>query len=837
MNNKANKTLVLPLGILSALCLIFFLPVLFGGKTFFGFDNLFDYLPWFLYSPAGSHINNHLITDPVNYFYTFFRYYKDSLALGEFPLWFSHGFCGMPFQPNGSPLLYLLLGFLPVTIAHDAVLFIHLLLAAVFTFLFLKMQRLRNAGALLGAIAWTFNAYVMVWFEFEHLIIIAAMLPLTLLCIDRFFRRPSAPLFLGIAAILSYTMCSAHIQMLIYQLLFVEAYAVYRVVVTPAASGRRPWLRRARLFLLFNAALCCGIVMSSGIIAIYLDSYSGSQRNPMPFGTLLAEAGRMPFYYLLTMLFPVFFGSPVKGFFVSPAAVPSPFNNYNELCVYAGITVLFLASVCLLTWRKNANVRFLLCTALLTLLMAAGTAVYYPFARFVPGLNLSTPLRTLYLFGFSIALLSGFGADYLWRLNGPKRRALLAPACIVLLLILGVGALAQTDGGRHLIVQATVSDSDSLHVAMFHKNFRPFSSVIVQPIIIAATMFMIMACVVFSDNKRYRRLLWVLAIVIMSYELVSFGRSYNTAVARALEYPKTNAIGFLQKDRSLFRAAGLTSWRFLYNGFSPFGIDDVGGYASLNPRRVGEYLFLSARGSGVPLPASLSRWIGVKTCGSPLLDVVNMKYVCVPPFAETPDPGYKLVYDGEIRIFENPGCFPRAFFVDIACRCSTGSEAYRMIGTFTRDDFRRKVVLEPGIATLTLAPALDTTPARTRAVVSMASVNANRYVAAASCPANGFLVISNGFHPGWKAFVDGKQTPVLRANYIMQAVPVSAGFHTVDLVFRPKAIIAGLAVSGVTWSCVIVYFVVAAAFFLVRRARKTYGQSGRSGNMQEDFKR
>ncbi|HNT98805.1 MAG TPA: hypothetical protein PKK31_11120, partial [Elusimicrobiales bacterium] len=53
----------------------------------------------------------------------------------------------------------------------------------------------------------------------------------------------------------------------------------------------------------------------------------------------------------------------------------------------------------------------------------------------------------------------------------------------------------------------------------------------------------------------------------------------------------------------------------------------------------------------------------------------------------------------------------------------------------------------------------------------------------------GFLVISNNFHPGWNAAVDGRPAALLRAYHAFQAVPIdSAGTHEVLMEFRDSAL-------------------------------------------------
>lgn len=62
---------------------------------------------------------------------------------------------------------------------------------------------------------------------------------------------------------------------------------------------------------------------------------------------------------------------------------------------------------------------------------------------------------------------------------------------------------------------------------------------------------------------------------------------------------------------------------------------------------------------------------------------------------------------------------------------------------------------------------------------------------------DGHVVLLDGYDPGWRATVDGRPAPVRRANIVFRAVPVPAGRHVVELVYRPRSVFLGLAVSGV----------------------------------------
>jgi len=53
-------------------------------------------------------------------------------------------------------------------------------------------------------------------------------------------------------------------------------------------------------------------------------------------------------------------------------------------------------------------------------------------------------------------------------------------------------------------------------------------------------------------------------------------------------------------------------------------------------------------------------------------------------------------------------------------------------------------------------------------------------------------VLSEIYYPhGWKMFVDGKEVPYIKANYLLRAVHVPAGNHTIKMIFEPEVIEKG----------------------------------------------
>jgi uncharacterized membrane protein YfhO len=83
----------------------------------------------------------------------------------------------------------------------------------------------------------------------------------------------------------------------------------------------------------------------------------------------------------------------------------------------------------------------------------------------------------------------------------------------------------------------------------------------------------------------------------------------------------------------------------------------------------------------------------------------------------------------------------------------------------------------------------------------------NQLVIRTEAGSSGWLVLADTWYPGWKAWVDGESTPIMRANGVFRAVRLPAGIHLVRIRYRPVAFLIGLLVSGVSGLFVTFYFV------------------------------
>jgi len=79
--------------------------------------------------------------------------------------------------------------------------------------------------------------------------------------------------------------------------------------------------------------------------------------------------------------------------------------------------------------------------------------------------------------------------------------------------------------------------------------------------------------------------------------------------------------------------------------------------------------------------------------------------------------------------------------------------------------------------------------------VEMLEDQSERMCLRARCERACLLVISDSWAAGWRCTVDGREAPILRANYLHRAVELPAGEHEVVLTYVPPGLHAGAAVS------------------------------------------
>lgn len=86
------------------------------------------------------------------------------------------------------------------------------------------------------------------------------------------------------------------------------------------------------------------------------------------------------------------------------------------------------------------------------------------------------------------------------------------------------------------------------------------------------------------------------------------------------------------------------------------------------------------------------------------------------------------------------------------------------------------------------------------AIIDLKSYKANELVFESQSKTPQLAVFSEVYYPyGWKIFVDEKEVPYIKANYLLRAVHIPEGKHKIRMIFEPEVIEKGKMISMSVW--------------------------------------
>ncbi|MGE0104212.1 MAG: YfhO family protein [Blastocatellales bacterium] len=158
----------------------------------------------------------------------------------------------------------------------------------------------------------------------------------------------------------------------------------------------------------------------------------------------------------------------------------------------------------------------------------------------------------------------------------------------------------------------------------------------------------------------------------------------------------------------------------------------------------------------------------------------------------------------DFRIFENTSTLPRTWLVGAVAEAFEGDQLKQIRGELKAADGRdfdpRKIALvepvqdgsKPWYADLKVSPEGFSGEAK----IVERNPNAMRVETQSNRPS--LLVAGETTMPGWQALVDGREADIRQVDYMLRAVPLPEGKHTVEFFYRPSSVIWGAAISLLT---------------------------------------
>lgn len=167
--------------------------------------------------------------------------------------------------------------------------------------------------------------------------------------------------------------------------------------------------------------------------------------------------------------------------------------------------------------------------------------------------------------------------------------------------------------------------------------------------------------------------------------------------------------------------------------------------------------------------------------------------------------------DGQPRAQFNPEAFGHAWFVSDIKTVENADEELKSLEGFLPNktaiiDKRFESVYKGTLQTM------DST-----ASIKLLSYKANHLVYESNNNVNGLGVFSEIYYsPGWVATIDGKETDIIRVDYVLRALSIPSGKHKIEFKFMPKSYIIGEKIAFVT-SALIIILLVYSMFIEFRR--------------------
>jgi O-antigen/teichoic acid export membrane protein len=495
------------------------------------------------------------------------------------------------------------------------------------------------------------------------------------------------------------------------------------------------------------------------------------------------------------------------------------------------------------TFYASTTIPVILIFTLLTvlsLLFAFGTPLYGLLFYGLPGWNqLHSPFRWIFPYTLSVAVLAGLGVAFL-KDEGRRMKAefsSLIPHPSSFIFFTGLaGTLAMLAAlfvpdpfiqaaaavfNRSGLAQNAFADGAQFMGYQWPNFFKFFlmltaAGAVLRPLNLRFTTIVpeakrsgIYDLRLFRVN---RKSIWQpLAIIIIALDLLLAGSGFNPVVNPALlnfTPPVAQWLQARQADDPYFRLTsfdtpdGRGNKLFNANVGMYFNLFDVRGYDSIIPGPYARFMqLIQENGDLLYNRVGPLYYDGYTALDSALLDLLGVRYVLTT--VDIPNPGYRLVYDDEIRVYENVDALPRAFLVTEAIDLSGLAKPDR---SQWPDEFayalrslnpRQAVILIGQTNGLgrTLTPADAAAPAPSPQV-SITAYAPREVTLAVQVNQPGWLVLADTDFPGWRAYAAPAGSPsedseieltIHRANGAFRAVYLQPGAWQVRFRYSPRS--------------------------------------------------
>jgi len=697
----------------------------------------------------------------------------------QVPLWNPFNYSGIPLLATLQPgvfypphLLYFLL---PFNIAWNWIIILHFFLAAVTTYSLLRHLQASSGGAILGAITFTLSGYLISVHNLLTHLLAVAWFPLIIVYFLRYFEKGSMKFLVLTSIFLAVQFFAGAPEISIITIMVlcvIAAFAHYFVdispayVLSPATRVKALGLTLSLVFLLASVQLLPFLELKTHSIRITGLSYS--------------EAITWSFAW---KDFIQFFIPDAFGYFSSIKKYWS--NQSWLLTLYWGVTPFILSLFYFISTDKKRVVFVSLMVASLLLALGGNTPVYKLLYHVPPFNSIRYPVKFIFLFIFLVAVTAALGLDNIRRgvLKDDHRVkgaiAIFFYSGFIFVILWGFMSIFGDTASSFFESRGLVPDAYNETGINIHniKRFLLFS-------------FLFCILLLVYMRIRFKKTSVFLIILVAALDMFLANTGYYTSGSWKFyidsnEWGEHTFLGKISnnKDSDRYFVTFKTLGEFnhfpydraiLAPPYAPlFGLYSFSGAEVL---RIGHYEAFS----------SLLRDSPNIELGKRFLDVSGIRYVITATeladrdfiLLQSIEAGAKTAYLYEYTPY--PGRFL------LYGRIRTAKDDKEILALLLNQaiDLRKElIILSKDVPNLN--------EHEVRGNVKLISYGANSVALTCSSENDAFLYVSDAYYPGWKAYIDGKEVSIYRANLAFRAIYVPKGFHAVLFVYRPLSFYIG----------------------------------------------
>ncbi len=706
------------------------------------------------------------------------RSLRDGLG---FPQWNPYQFGGMPYiaAMHGDIFYptFLLRLVLPTDVAMTWGFVVHMVLAGLFTFGFLKAAGVRFQSALIGAVAYLLSGAVASYASPGHdgKLFVSTLLPAALWALIRGVRDGRRAAWGALALIVGLGVLSPHPQLLQYMLLAAGAFALWLALRPRAtAADTTDSASAGPRFLRLGFAL--GAVVLGGIIGAvqYLPVAEYVPWSP--------RAGGKGYEYATSYSFPL--EETINMYLPQFSGILEHYWGRNGIhfhSEYVGAAVLMLALFAFgggLINRHRAHAWFWLGALIVSLLWAWGgnTPFYQLVYAVVPGSRFfRAPSTILYVSAFSFAVLAAFGAERVLAGRASTRYALGWSAfALIVAAFASMGAL--TNLGLSILgdVRGDAIEANSRNVIL--GAWR------------SAAVVVVMAGVMLAIARRALKTSmagWLL-LGVVTLDLWSVERNYWKFSAPAAElYAEDDIIRYLKAQPQPGRVIALA----LSENMAPHDpfvagdalmAHDIRGVLGYHGNELGRFQELYGKEEGLQSVANPNFW-----------SLTNARYF----YTNSPGVPFQgaMLVAGPVRnaagtmtyLYQLPGDHPAAWIAPLMVKLDDQTTKATVLNPLF--DVKRVAIFDTG-STVNAKPVDSPLPNPVTFGVKVTRYDpgAIDLTLEGAAPSGSALVVSENYYPGWRAEVDGKPAVIARANLTLIGVELPADAKNVTLRFNSE---------------------------------------------------